>query len=286
MTNLNKEQIKLKLAEYCARFESQNKAANSMKGVSSATISQVLNNNWDLISDEMWRKIAAQIGFSSNDWQVVETRDFRLLTALLTDAQQNSNVFAVTGDAGTGKTKALQTYAEANRRVYFLQCNEFWNRKQFLQELLSTMGKDHSGYTVGEMMGEVVRLLKTQETPLIILDEADKLADNVLYFFITLYNVLEDHAGIVMVATGHLEKRIKRGIKLNKKGYTEIYSRIGRKFIELKGLGSVDVKAICQANGVSENADIKEIWEDCEGDLRRVKRKIHAVKNRKGGADE
>ena len=131
MTNLNKEQIKLKLAEYCARFESQNKAANSMKGVSSATISQVLNNNWDLISDEMWRKIAAQIGFSSNDWQVVETRDFRLLTALLTDAQLNSNVFAVTGDAGTGKTKRCKLMPKPTAAFTFFNAMSFGTENSF-----------------------------------------------------------------------------------------------------------------------------------------------------------
>lgn len=278
MTTINKNQIKDKLAEYCSRYESQNKASNSLKGVSSATISQVLNNNWELISDEMWRKIASQIGYASDDWTVVETRDFRLLTALLNDAQANSNVFAVTGDAGTGKSLALRNYSVTNKRVYLLQCNEYWNRKMFLQELLSAIGKDYSGYTVGEMMFEAVKSLKTQETPLVILDEADKLSDQVLYFFITMYNQLEDHCGIVLVATSHLEKRIKRGIKLNKKGYTEIYSRIGRKFLELKGVGSNDVKAICVANGITDTRTIKEIYEDSECDLRRVKRKIHAVK--------
>jgi hypothetical protein len=110
------------------------------------------------------------------------------------------------------------------------------------------------------------------------MDEADKLSDQVLYFFITLYNQLEGHCGIVLAATPHLEKRIKRGIKLNKKGYTEIFSRLGRKFIELKGVCFSDVKAICQANGVNGATGIKEIWDDCEGDLRRVKRKIHAWK--------
>lgn len=286
MTTINKEQIKIKLAEYCTRYESQNKAANSMKGVSSATISQVLNNNWELISDEMWRKIATQINYNDNQWEIVETRDYRLLTALLSDAQINSNVFAVTGDAGTGKSLALKSYTESNMRVYALSCNEYWNRKMFLQELLSAMGKDYSGYTVGEMMFEAVRGLKVQEKPLIILDEADKLSDQVLYFFITLYNQLEEHAGIVLVATSHLEKRIKRGIKLNKKGYTEIYSRIGRKFIELKGTGSTDVRAICLANGIESASVIKEIWEDCEGDLRRVRRKIHAVKQQQNRKEE
>lgn len=281
MNNTEKQQIADRLAEYCARYESQNKAANSLKGVSAATISQMLNHNWDLIKDEMWRNVATQIGHTNSQWAVVETRDFRIMNMLLADARDNSNVFAVTGDAGTGKSFALRQFTDENKRVYLLSCNEFWNRKMFLQELLAAMGKDYSGYTVGEMMFEVVRGLKTQDSPLIILDEADKLSDQVLYFFITLYNQLEDHCGIMLVATSHLEKRIKRGIKLNKKGYTEIFSRIGRKFIELKGVGSMDVKAICATNGITEANVIKEIFKDSEGDLRRVKRLIHAHKQAK-----
>ena len=61
MKTTEKEQIRSKLAEFCAIKGGQNKAANSMRGVSAATLSQVLNNNWELISDEMWRTIASQI---------------------------------------------------------------------------------------------------------------------------------------------------------------------------------------------------------------------------------
>lgn len=283
MRNFEKEQIADKLAEYCARYsegkdKGQNKAANSLKGVSSATISQMLNHKWDLIKDEMWRNVGAQVDWKDEQWETVEIRDYKLLNALLADARENSYVFAVTGDAGTGKSFALRSFAAQNKRVYLLSCNEFWNRKMFLQELLAAMGRDYSGYTVGEMMFEVVRNLKVQDSPLLIMDEADKLSDQVLYFFITIYNQLEDHCGIVMAATSHLEKRIRRGIKLNKKGYTEIFSRIGRKFIELKGVGSNDVRAICLANGIDDVSTIKEIIQDCDGDLRRVKRIIHAKK--------
>ena len=140
------------------------------------------------------------------------------------------------------------------------------------------MGRDYSGYTVNEMMGEVVRALKTQQHPLIIMDEADKLSDQVLYFFITLYNQLEDHCAIVLCATDHLAKRIKRGLKLNKKGYKEIYSRIGRKFIELEGLNTSDITSVCVANGITDKVRIREVIEDSEYDLRRVKRKIQGLK--------
>lgn len=279
MNNLQKQQIREKLLAYCQRFGSQNKAANSLKKVSTATVNHVINEKWELITDEMWRHIAAQIGYQGKEWVSVETRDTKMLNHLLADAQDNSLVFAITGDAGTGKTYALRQFAEANKDVYLLNCNEFWNRKYFLQEMLSAIGRDYSGYTVGEMMHEIVMILKKKEHPLIILDEADKLSDQVLYFFITLYNNLEDHCGIVLCATDHLAKRIHRGRKLNKKGYKEIFSRIGRKFIELAGIGSVDITSICVANGITDAKQVREVIEDSENDLRRVKRKIHALKN-------
>ena len=128
MKATEKEQIKTKLAEYCETKGGQNKAANSMRSVSAATISQVLNNNWELISDEMWRTIASQIGYDPRAWVVVETRGYKRMYRLLRDAQDNSLVFAVTGDAGCGKSEAIKSYAASNRNVYNLSCSEYWNQ--------------------------------------------------------------------------------------------------------------------------------------------------------------
>ena len=95
-----KKQIAARLKEYCAQKGSQNKAANSMNGVSSATISKVLSGDWETISDEMWRTIAAQTGHETKGWQIAETRAYKRMTFLLDTAKNDSLVMAVTGDAG------------------------------------------------------------------------------------------------------------------------------------------------------------------------------------------
>ena len=278
MKDRDKEQIKKALRRYADRFESQNKAANSLKGVSSATVSQMLSEHWELIKDEMWRNVASQIGHEENQWQGVQTGDFKRLTALLRDAQAYSDVFAIMGDAGTGKTYCLKQYVRESMQAYLVCCNEYWNRRYFLLEILTVMGCNWKGLTSAEMLTECVRQLKKRERPLLILDEADKLSDRVLFFFITLYNQLEDRCGIVLCATDHLEKRLERGLFFNKRGYKEIWSRVGRKVIALKGLTFSDVVQVCAANGIQGHRAIKEIYKGCCGDLRRVRREIDKLK--------
>ncbi|MCO5230173.1 MAG: ATP-binding protein [Chitinophagales bacterium] len=279
MTNTEKQQITEQLRQYLNRYDgSIERAANSLKGISKSYVRLIVDGNYEGISDEKLRTVAVQVGYRSQEWNLVSTRDYKRISLLLADAQMNAGVFAMTGNAGSGKTVAINQYASENAQVYVLQCNEYWNRKYFLKELLQAMGRDHAGLSVSEMMLKIVEELKRLSNPLIIMDEADKLTDKVLYFFITLYNQLEDHCGIVMAATDHLDKRLKSGLNYNKKGYQEIYSRIGRRCIELKGVGETDIMQVCMANGVDSKSLIKEIIKDSQGDLRRVKRKIHAIR--------
>lgn len=282
MTTQEKQQISEQLRAYCEQKGSQNKAATALK-VSSATVSKILAGNWETIADEMWRGIAGQInGKSTEGWQLVPTRAYNAMTFALENAQRDSLVMAVIGEAGSGKTEAVKTYTAGGRNVYHLVCSEYWNRRTFMAKVLQTMGMAYSGNTVADMMDAIVDTLKRKETPLIILDEADKLSDQVLYFFISLYNQLEDRCGIILTATSYLRARIERGLRLNRKGYAEIYSRIGRKFVELPLHNSEDVAAVCVANGVSDSKTINSIIDEADGDLRRVKRSVWAKV--KGGA--
>ncbi len=278
MTHTDKIQTVEALERLIAQKGSQNQVANGMQGVSAATLSQMRNHKWELIASEMWRKVAAYVGVAANGWNYAETRNSSDLLRMFSESQNHSLVMAITGKAGSGKTESAKKYESENKNVFLLSCNEYWDKRWFLRELLSKMGKEHSGMTLPEMMHKVVLLLKSLDSPIMILDEADKLADNVLLFFITLYNSLENHCGIVLMATHFLEKRIRRGVAMEKKGYREIYSRVGLRFIELEDTSYSDVEAVCKANGVDDSATIRAISKDSDGDVRRVRRLIFANK--------
>ncbi|CAD0004408.1 AAA family ATPase [Flavobacterium chungangense] len=278
MTHQDKIQIVEVLEKFIIQKGSANKVAADMPGVSPATLSQMRNHNWDLIAAEMWRKVAKYVGLSANEWNYAETRNSKDLLQFFSESQQFSMVMAITGKAGSGKTETAKKYESDNKNTFLLSCNEYWDKRWFLRELLGKMGKEYAGSTMPEMMYKVVLHLKSLESPMIILDEADKLADNVLLFFITLYNELENHCGIVLMATHFLEKRIRRGIATEKKGYREIYSRVGLRFIELENTNYSDVQNICVANGLEDTLIIRTISKDCEGDVRRVRRLIYAHK--------
>jgi len=276
MNDSQKKEIQLLLKQFIEKHSSQAKAVSTLKGVSEATVINIRTGRWESISDEMWRNVGKQLGFTNKGtWRMTQTHDFNTLVHFFDDAQEYSNVFCVIASAGSGKTFTSEWYKAKKNNVYHVVCAEYFNKRVFLQKLLEQMGKDNTGYNVAEMMDYIVDTLIKQETPLIIIDEVDKLPDPSLYFFITLYNQLRGKCGIVLLATDHLQKRILRGKKLNKKGYSEIYSRIGRKFIQLRGTDKKEVEAICEANGLSDQQAIAHIYNEYEGDLRRVERAIH-----------
>lgn len=92
LTLKDKDAIREALTDYTRNYPSQNRAAESMKGVSAATISQVVNGKYQNISDDMFARIAQQIGYSMDRWAIVESQTWQRITFAMTDAQQWKNV--------------------------------------------------------------------------------------------------------------------------------------------------------------------------------------------------
>lgn len=284
ITDEKKSKIRERAALYVQRYPSQNMAANSLKGISAATLSNIINGKWNGISEEMWLRLESQL-VKNEGWQIYATRAYRDMTLFLGDSQAESSVMWITAPAGTGKSTAAASYAALNPHVYRLTCASDMTRTDFVHELARQIGVRTAGMSVREAFQATLKHLVTLERPLLIFDEADKLSDSVIYYFISIYNALEDRCGIVFLSTAAIKKRIRLGIARDKKGYDELESRIGRRFVDLSAVNAQEVEQICYANGLQDRSAIQNVKADAAqywNDLRRVKRAVHRELRRLG----
>lgn len=286
LTKEQKQEICDRLERYTEQVGGQNQAAAILSGVSTGTISQIVNGKWDRIADKMWLNLSGQLWDFASDateseaWHGVSTRPYNDLMTTFEDARRRSMAMAVVADAGTGKSYAARRYAAENGGlVFYITCKEGWKLKAFLKEVLRVLGKSASASDNDNeaMYAVVVETLRRKPRPALIIDEADKLHNEVFLKFIDLFNDLEDRCALVLMATAYLETRLTNGAKRGCRGYREIFSRVGNRCVQIHRANAADVRAICQANGIADTTAIAEITNEADGDLRRVKRSIIAL---------
>lgn len=276
ITNEQKSRIQHQLDAYCARYGSQNRASNSLK-VSAAVISDIRNNKWERIADEMWRKLESKLAVSG-EWKVYGTTAYNQMMAYLDGCKNDQLVMWVVAPAGTGKSTAAASFRDQNRNVFLLTCSEDMNKTSFIHELAAVIGVKADCLTVRETLAAIVKALVKMDRPVLVFDEADKLTDRVLYFYVSLYNALEGKCGMMLLSTNSIRKRMENGIVRQKKGYDELESRIGRQFVPLKAVTSAEVAEICRANGLESKESINKVTQEAsevQNDLRRVKRSVY-----------
>ena len=281
----DKKAIQQQLIAYVQGYGSQSKAANSLQGITSpGTLNAIVNGKFANVSDDMFLRIRAAISDGRSDgWRICETAAFKDVETFLSDAQQYHNVSWIIAPAGIGKTTAANQYAKMHRNVFVLPCSEDMHKADFVEELAKKIGIRNEGLTVRATLTRIVDEVVKMERPLLVFDEGDKLTDSVMYYFISLYNALEDKCGIAFLSTPYIQKRMAKGLKLDRKGYEELYSRIGRKFVPLSSVSEYEVNAICRNNGLTEEKAIAAVIRDSgelkksamEFDLRRVKKSTH-----------
>lgn len=276
LTTTEKDTIKAALKIHVDK-DGTNNTAKLLK-VSSAIISQICGGKYESISDKMFLKIAKQIGctFKGHVWNIVPTTVQLELEQLLTEAKEDAAVHAICAKQGSGKTETLKKFEAENKHVFLIRCGDYHNRKTFLEDILHSMAKSSEGLTVNDMVKTVVKAIKEMQDPIIILDEVDKLSNQGLYFFITFFNLLEDVCALILIATKYFFEKMEIGVKNNKKGYREIESRYGGRIIELSENTNEDYARIMRANYVTDEKEIQRIADDCNGDIRRVKKLVRA----------
>lgn len=242
-------------------------------GVSNATVSNMVAGKWTNISEAMWRKVQGVLKLDT-DWCIAKTNNYKLLMELLKSMQEQSLTAAVSYNAGVGKSQTYIEYERYNDNVIYVECKNYWQTKSYIKALLNACGIKAEG-TKEEMIETFIEYVMGLDKPLIIIDQMDKLKEGAFDLFMDLYNDLFRCCGFLISGVPALEKRIKRGAKIDKIGYREVLSRINNSFIKLTPIDLNDVREVCVMNGLDDEDEITRINDLCNGDLRFVRKEIN-----------
>ena len=177
-------------------------------GVNSATISRIINGNFKLISDEMWRKIQVALKLDF-DWKTAPIENFKKLEFLLKEAKTNAESICVSWNAGAGKTHTYRLFEKTNKNVIYVECSE-WTQIEFLEKMLISLGGKSKRKTKKILFEKVVESLMILDEPLVIIDQMDKLTTGSFRLYMDLYNRLEGFCGFVLSGVNAFEKRHRK----------------------------------------------------------------------------
>ena len=237
-------------------------------GISDTAMSQIKSGKYGADEGQMLKKIAVALDYKESDWVVVPSiSNYSRIANIFDDAKAESMWFAISNKAGSGKTGTLEDLynKDTSGSVFFIQAEE-WSGRQFLIQIVrktlgeaATKGKYKTNSEIIQMIADYFNEMQF-DNPVLIIDEADKLRPAALRMLIPLYNKTEERLGLIASGTENLEKEIKAGVRLAKKGYDELDSRFGRNFIYLNGITEKECNSICEANGVTDPFIQSEIW--------------------------
>jgi DNA transposition AAA+ family ATPase len=226
-----------------------------MKGTYKGDISGVAARLEDYLNLENQRMAApkepefAMTKFAS---QVIAVADY---------ARRNNDIGLVHGDAGVGKTTALEYYAAEHKEVIMITAGEHLaTPKAVLEEILDKLGDREYG-SVSRMGKNVIQTLRGSGR-LIIIDEATELNERAK----KLMRTIHDHTkvGIVYAGTHELYKQMygRNGVV-----FAQLLSRIGiRRSLKLKEISRKDITLLFEQNGKLEEDCIDFLLKEAKGD--------------------
>lgn len=240
-----------------AEQTSQNKLAQAIKvkegNFSPAMLSQMINGNHELISEEMWMRAANFLGLTRNAWPTVDTANRQAIMKLCDDAILYQQLVAVSAPTGLGKSATLQEFAKRNPKdVVYVHFMPLMSRLECLEHIATAIGLNTKG-TPAKLMLAIAQRIKTKK--LLILDDVDKVITEFSASLQGIYDQCEGQVGIVIAGTQVLKNQIERKAAQLKRNFPELYRRISY-WQPLYKPSADAVTGMAKANGITDEKAI------------------------------
>jgi len=284
-----KKRIVASLAESRQLFDGSDAKFAISLGINNAQYSRIKNGDTTkVLADAVWISLARRQGISVNNapaWKIANTPVFQFITAQL-EICQNDGISSLLCDlSDIGKTVAAVHFAKTHKNAVYCDCSQVKSKQKMIRYIAKEFGVGNSG-KYADVYEDLVFYLKTLPNPLIILDEAGDLQYDAFLEIKALWNATEHTCGYYMLGAESLQEKMRRAIDHKKVGYTELFSRFGKKYGKVIPIGKEESEKllnqtaaqIIKANA-AEGTDVNKLLrqtmgEDDRPSLRRIYTKI------------
>lgn len=216
-----------------ANFDgSDNRFAVSI-GINAAVYSRIKKGETEqVLSDAKWISLARELNVSlsdRNEWKIANTPVFQFITTQLGVCQKQGLSSLLVDLSDIGKTVAAQHYCRNTKNAVYVDCSQVKSKQKMIRSIAQGFGVGSTG-RYADVYSDLVFYLKTLANPLIVLDEAGDLEHSAMLEIKALWNATEHFCGFYMMGADGLEARIRNSINYKKVGYTELFSRFGKRY--------------------------------------------------------
>ena len=289
MTNEQKQKVLAAMSVARQNFAGSDAKFATSLGINAGQYSRIRNGELErVLSEEKWISIARHLGVnlsSRAEWRTANTPVFRFITAQLEACQNNSMSALLCDRADIGKTYTAQHYARNHQNAVYIDCSQVKTKTALIRRIAKSFGVGSTG-TYSNVYEDLVYYLKVLPTPLIILDEAGDLQYDAFLEIKALWNATDMCCGYYMMGADGLKAKIQRSIDNKKVGYTEIFSRFGRRYGTVIPMEAQEREKLTQACAAmiikancAEGTDISQVLrrtmgEDNMPSLRRIYKEL------------
>ena len=238
----------MKVRQYMEAHSASQAAVARAASIGSSTLSQFLSGTYTGDSDAVAEKLLDWMRReerraerpSIGDQVVVETSVYRRIRSIVRLAHQERDIGVVVGEAGLGKTLALEAYEEKHpAQTLRVEVGPEYRSRGLAVELATRVGADVSSGSLYRLMQGVMGELGGTDT-LVIIDQAEILPTRGLELCRRLHDVCD--VGVVLAGMPKLLAHL-RG---SKGQLAQLYSRVGFK-ARVDELTDEDIGLLVQA---------------------------------------
>jgi len=219
-------------------------------GIGNAQYSRVKNNDTEhVLSDAHWIRLARLLEVNLNNekkWLTANTPVFQFISKQLEVCQANGISSMLCDLSDIGKTHAAKIYARTHKNAVYVDCSQVKSKYRLIKYIAKEFGVGSNG-RYADVYADLVFYLKTLPDPLIIFDEYADLEYSATLETKALWNAVENHCAFYVMGADGLEAKMRRNINFKKVGYTELFSRFGKKYGKVIPVGKDEARKVLQA---------------------------------------